>query len=311
MVFSRTMLVIHGIALLCQTAMSTQRLAFTRDEDELVISAAINSSHAELGYAIGIDIEHGHTLVIDTVLTAEATDLSPHPVVFIVKQEEVIDHWHLPSRNGVKSNFSSRTLCPPADGRQSMDILLTVSTMSKMWIPFTVVLRRARYLISPEQPSIPITVSPASPWVFRLELSENLRYLVKLRNMSTSVCSVVTVRPDNNACPLPHMENEMVFGSRAKHQVMLEKAAIHVTRDLFPAGTNAINIFIIAKMDDSGCYPNTMEVAHGEERKVDLQLSVEVVTDDVLMSVFSVLGIYVGGGILIVLLHCSLSHRDR
>ena len=223
MVFSRTMLVIHGIALLCQTAMSTQRLAFTRDEDELVISAAINSSHAELSYTIVIDIAHGHTLVIDTVLTAEATDLSPHPVVFIVKQEEVIDHWHLPSRNGVKSNFSSRTLCPPADGRQSMDILLTVSTMSKMWIPFTVVLRRARYLISPEQPSIPITVSPTSPWVFRLELSENLRYLVKLRNMSTSVCSVVTVRPDNNACPLPHMENEMVFGQRAKHQVSLKK----------------------------------------------------------------------------------------
>ena len=303
--------VILCLTLLCQSALSTKYLAFTRDQDELVISAAINSSHAELSYAIDIHIEHGYTIGIDSVLTAQVTDFSPHPVVFIVKQDEVIDHWHLPGRNGVKSKFSGRTLCPPVDGRQSLEILLTVSSSGKQWIPFTVVLRRVRYLISPEQPSIPVTVSPTSPAVFRLELSEHSRYLVKLRNMSTSVCSTVTVRPDNHACPLPHMENEMVFGWRAQHQVMLEKAAIHVTRDFFPARTDAVNIFIIAKLDDSGCYPKTTEVAYGEERQVDLQLSVEVVTDDIKMSVFPVLGIYVGGGILTVLLHCFFSHRDR
>ena len=144
---------------------------------------------------------------------------------------------------------------------------------------------------------------------------------MKVRSKTQPVCSTVTVRPDD-ACPhspLPYTESQMIFGSRAQHEVMLDKAAIHVTKDIFSSETNAVNIFIIAKADNVDCHPSiegTAPVtegteAHGLERRVDMELSIDVVPDDISVSVFSVLGLYLGGGILAVLLHCIFYGRDR
>ena len=318
------MQVILVIFVLCNCVLSEQSLTFSRSKKELVISDTIDSSVGDLTYSFSIDTDDQDTVLVRTTLATNVADLS-QPVVFVVKQDGIINHWHVPD-NDFKSNFSSRTLCPPAEGMRSMNISLTVSTSGERRIPFTVVLRRASYLLILD-PKVPLphreqlTVSPTSPRVFSLQLRDDRRYLVKVRSKSQSVCSTVTVRPDD-ACPqspLPYTESQMIFGSRAQHQVMLDKAAIHVNTDLFSPETNVINIFIVAKVDNVDCNPMTEGTAHvtedtknhGFERRVDMELSVEVVPDDISVSVFSVLGLYLGGGILAVLLHCIFYGRDR
>ena len=302
------------IVFLYSLALSTPNLIFTRDQQELVISQTIGQTKGELEYAINIDIDAEHTVVVHTKVDTDLTKLSRHPVEFMVKQNGLLKHWQVPNHEFKSSNFASTTLCPSVDDKTSMNISVIVSTSGLVEVPFTVVLQRSRYVVTAGETLEELAVSPTSMKVFRLELPDNMRYLVKLKNMSSAVCSTLTVRPAD-ACPytpLPDKESQVIFGSNVQHQVMLEKAAIHISRDLFPATTSAVNIFIVAKTSDADCYLDTDVYSDSVlGREVKVMLSVEPDLNDLNGSVASVLGLYLGGGFIVVLLHWLCNKENR
>ena len=119
-----------------------------------------------------------------------------------------------------------------------------------------------------------------------------------------AVCSIVSIRPDE-LCPdyaLPDTESIVRFGEKVQFQTMLKKSSLVITRNHFSENTTAINIIILAKRSDEGCY-SVSSFQEDTERIGNFSLFVLQQPEKLIyISTLPVLGFYIIGALLAIIL---------
>lgn len=119
-----------------------------------------------------------------------------------------------------------------------------------------------------------------------------------------AVCSIVSIRPDE-LCPdyaLPDTESVVRFGEKVQFQTMLKKSSLVITRNHFSENTTAINIIILAKRSDEGCYSDS-SFQEDAERIGNFSLFVLQQPEKLIyISTLPVLGFYIVGALLAIIL---------
>ena len=115
----------------------------------------------------------------------------------------------------------------------------------------------------------------------------------------------MSIRPDE-LCPhyvLPDTESVVRFGERVQFQTMLEKSSLVISQDHFSNTTTAINIIILAKISDEGCYSGPSP-EQDPEISGNFSLSVRQQPENLIpLSTLPVLGFYLVGWVLVTLLY--------
>ena len=120
-------------------------------------------------------------------------------------------------------------------------------------------------------------------------------------NQENPVCSIVSVQPLENCLDEVYdEEKDMRYGDSTVFQTMLRVAAIVIDKKTYP---NGVNIVLLAKSSDSGCYLKTMPNDKSSDRSMAVTVSVERMTEDPALSTLIVLTTY----ILISLVSVSVS----
>ena len=120
-------------------------------------------------------------------------------------------------------------------------------------------------------------------------------------NQENPVCSIVSVQPLENCLDEVYdEEKDMRYGDSTVFQTMLRVAAIVIDKKTYP---NGVNIVLLAKSSDSGCYLKTMPNDKSSDRSMAVTVSVERMTEDPALSTLIVLMTY----ILISLVSVSVS----
>ena len=183
---------------------------------------------------------------------------------------------------------------------------LIISTNSKVDQNYKVILK----IKDPEEISLKpgknnsktAWISPTTPQLFQFDFTQHNedRFLLKVtNNEKNSVCSLVSVQPLENCLDeLYDEEKDMRYGDNTVFQTMLNLTAIVIEKKVYPKG---INIVLLSKSTDSGCYLKTEPHGVPLNRRMEVTISIEKLAEDPILSTclvlifYFVLGLLAGG----------------
>eukprot|EP00092_Neocalanus_flemingeri_P010561 GFUD01011377.1.p1 GENE.GFUD01011377.1~~GFUD01011377.1.p1 ORF type:complete len:900 (-),score=228.82 GFUD01011377.1:79-2778(-) len=225
-------------------------------------------------------------------------DNRQHPVVFMIRTENSVKSWRIPSKSSGNSSEYGGTLC-----RGSAVMKLIISTNSEDTQEFKVnvtIKDPEEIIIKPGQiNSKPALISPTTQQLFQFNFTGQRedQFLLKVTSKQENpVCSLVSVQPLEN-CPedLYDEEKDMRYGGSTVFQTMLKVTAIVILKKDYPKG---VNIVILAKSSDSDCYLKTESHGVPLDRSMEVTISIEYLSEDPVLSTCAVLLFYLVIGLL-------------
>eukprot|EP00092_Neocalanus_flemingeri_P029565 GFUD01032111.1.p1 GENE.GFUD01032111.1~~GFUD01032111.1.p1 ORF type:complete len:873 (+),score=223.26 GFUD01032111.1:44-2662(+) len=225
-----------------------------------------------------------------------------HPVVFMIRTENSVKSWRIPSKSSGNSSQYGGTLC-----RGSAGMKLIISTNSKenkeFQVKITIKDPEEIIMKAGQNNSKTALISPTNQQLFQFKFTgqREEQFLLKVTSKQENpVCSLVSVQPLEN-CPedLYDEEKDMRYGDSTVFQTMLKVTAIVILKKDYPKG---VNIVIRAKSSDSDCYLKTESHGVPVDRSMEVTISVEYLSEDPVLSTCAVLLFYsviglLGGGL--------------
>ena len=210
----------------------------------------------------------------------------------------------------------NRTLCPSDNNPKLLraatsDVYITVSTSSKKWVEFSLMLYRQEKFFMSLNETTTALVSPSGPIFFQVELPEEVDAVLLKYNSSDSYCSTLSIQ--NISCPVYDLDRNVKF--EGLYQSADTTAGLTIRRDLYPKG---FYIVVVVKTDDFSCHRpvssevHTFQNCYGRcrEKTIELSLETKITQEEYLIATFGALGMFVGAYILVFLISCVLCIKD-
>ena len=245
-------------------------------------------------------------------VTAEADISDPHtPVLFSLRREDSQHSWKIPMQTQRPSSSHTKVLSESSSEEDTMR--LTVSSRSRVAKNFSVILE----LVHPQDfdlapganRSQEAVISPTKMALFQFTFPKYTpedTFLLVVTNLSTQVCSVLSVQPRGPGYPEVHDdERQMMSGlNGTQYQTFLGTAALVLQKSRFHDG---VHVVLLVMEEDESCYLKTRPELNVPGREMRVNVAIEKLTASREMATGLVLAFYLLIGLVVGGIGCLLS----
>ena len=282
---SKCTLLIFLISLVLSSSIDTRTLEVGKNE---TINGFV-SAESEAIYNVDISDSEKTQLRVSSTTSANKND----PIVFLIRSNQLFEHWQIPSKTFQNNSDYSSSLCIPPNSA-NLKLIISTSSASNQSFEVRLSLQKQTDIQITDGSTRSAVISPTRREVFRLNLGAaeiHKKFLVKVfSEQNVPVCSLIRILPigSSSSCP-DYYEDNSVSGKTTFYQTMLNTSAIVLNSKDFPHGAF---ILIKAKESDVGCYKKTVPVDVPADRTMKVSVSLESLPEEPVKSTVIILAVY-------------------
>uniref|UniRef100_A0A1B6CMV4 SID1 transmembrane family member 1 n=1 Tax=Clastoptera arizonana TaxID=38151 RepID=A0A1B6CMV4_9HEMI len=243
-----------------------------------------------------------------TRITVESKSANPeYPIIVVVEQQESVLSWQLPlilqhDSDSYSYEQTSHTLCPNGEEANNDEIIIIISTRSKIDVTLTLKAVLVDNFNVNLKENRTITVTPSEPQYYKFIFSSQFSSATLFVESHNLVCMTLSIQ--NITCPVTDLQGSN--NNIGMWETVSSKGGIMLTRAEYPLG---FYIVFIVHSDDNACFTKST-FQENRSKTLSFRLEPSLGPDKYLIAILAVFGILFVFCLIVCFTHFWIETRD-